>query len=105
MKNNCKVSYHTRCDNNTGDVYRQTISMDLKTFKELQLKVDAEKAMEYPQKDKYIFTCGYETFLKPLELYKNAISYLTLTQARFIDLYLKLNLKTDRNTCIIIRRV
>jgi hypothetical protein len=72
--------------------------MTLKTFEELQLKVDAEVATDYLQKDKYIFTNGYESFLKPLELKRGIISFMNLTQTRFINLYLKLELKTKKRS-------
>ena len=100
----CKVSYMSRLDNDTGTLYRQTISMSIDTFEILADKIIAEIAMRYPREKEYSCTAGYaQAYLKPLNLHKMKIAYLTLTQARFINLSLKMKLKSDRNTCIIIK--
>lgn len=94
-----RISYVKHWHPTEGTVYTQTVRIDKRTYDHLRDAVASEIAMGYPQKDKYVWTSGYEFYLKPLTLDgKNLdISYLNHTQQRFINMFLKLPLK-DRNT-------
>lgn len=95
-----KVSYHKRFDSE-GCSYNQAISISRKQFDELYNKIDAERCMNFPRKGEYVHTAGYELYLyRPYTV--DGVSYLNHTQTRFINLFLKLNLK-DWNTCLLIR--
>ncbi len=84
-----------------GTVYNQAIKIDIHTFNKLNDAIRSELAMKQPRKKEYVYTSGYEFYLKPMTI-ENNISFLNHTQTRFINLFLKLKLK-DRNTCLLIR--
>ena len=93
-----KISYHKRWDKE-GTCYRQAIRIGKDDLSALKDCIDAEIAQNYPRKSQYISTSGYEMYLKPIYLSKRTI-FLNLTQLRFINLFLHLELK-DRNTCLL----
>ncbi len=99
---NFKVSYKKRWHPSEGTCYTQAVRIDNRTFDKLKDTIHAEIAFDYPFKEKYAETSGDELFyLKPLKN-ENGICYLTHTERRFLDRFLKLNLK-NRNTCLLIR--
>lgn len=85
-----------------GCVFKQSIRIDRDTLDVLRNAINSEIALKYPRKKEYVQTSGYEIFLKPIKV-ENGIVYLTHTQTRFINLFLKLNLKEYYNTCLLIR--
>ena len=93
-----KTSYHKRWDGN-GVCYTQAIKINKKIANQLRDCIDAEIAQGLPNKDKYVSTPGYETFLKPINP-NNRIIFLNHTQLKFVNMFLKLQLK-DRNTCLL----
>jgi hypothetical protein len=98
-----KVSYQKRWHPTNGTVYKQAVRIDNMTLDKLKDTIFSEIAMGYPFKEQYAETSGDELFyLKPLKGEKG-ICYLNCTQTRFLDRFLKLNLKRDRNTCLLIR--
>jgi len=89
-----------------GITYRQRLRITNEVFDELQEKIKTEILLKLPHKEKYVFTSGYEIFLKQLKvigLEKSniKISFLNQTQLRFINLYLKLKL-SNMNTYLYI---
>jgi len=84
-----------------GTVYDQRISMTLKEFNALKLAFYAEIQQGLPRKSEYIFTSGYETFMKMIVKNKNNLCYMNNTQKKFANIFLKLPLK-DRNTYLLI---
>ena len=94
-----KISYHNRFDSE-GTVYNQAISITSEQLKSLELAIHAEIALGYPRKKEYVYTSGYEIFLKPLR--GNNVVFMNHTTTRFVNLFLKLDLK-GRNTCLLIR--
>lgn len=82
-----------------GTVYTQRIKMTEDIFVQLRDAVQAEIALNYPRKEKYTQTSGYQFFLEPLKTNGYSLCYLNHTQTRFVNLFLKLPLK-DRNTYI-----
>lgn len=94
-----KISYHKRWDEN-GTVYNQAIRINKREALILSNAIDSELALKMPRKKEYVFTSGYEIFLKPIHPL-NKIVFLNHTQTRFLNLFLKLPLK-DRNTCLLI---
>ncbi len=96
-----KISYHKRWNN--GTVYDQAINISSELYNKLYDCIASELALNQPRKKEYVSTSGYEIFLYPLShRLKGHNCYLTHTQTRFINLFLKLQLK-DRNTCLLIR--
>ena len=97
-----KVSYHKRWDS-SGTVYDQAIKINNDIYNRLFDCIAAELALSQPRKKEYVSTSGYEVFLYPLSHgFNGKECFLTHTQTRFINLFLKLTLK-DRNTCLLIR--
>lgn len=94
-----KISYHKRFSSE-GTAYDQAISITSEQLKHLELAVQAEIQLGQPRKKEYVFTSGYGIFLKPLR--GNDIVFMNSTTTRFVNLFLKLDLK-DRNTCLLIR--
>lgn len=94
-----KISYHNRF-NSEGTVYNQAISITSEQLKHLELAIHAEIALGYPRKKEYVFTSLGELFLKPLR--GNDVLFMNSTTTRFVNLFLKLDLK-ERNTCLLIR--
>ena len=94
-----KVSYHKHWGND-GTVYNQSIRLTKEQFNHLGLAVQSEISLKLPRKNEYVFTNGYEVYLQPLKIVNGRICFLNHTQTRFINLFLKLDLK-DRNTCLI----
>ena len=94
-----KISFHKRFDKE-GTVYTQAISITNEQLIHLEMAVYGEIDWGYRRKREYVFTSGYETFLKPLR--GNDVVFMNHTTTRFINLFLKLDLK-DRNTCLLIR--
>lgn len=94
-----KISFHKRFDSD-GAVYTQAINITREQLKHLEVAVHGEIEMKFPRKKEYVFTSGYETFLKPLR--GNDVVFMNHTTTRFINLFLKLDLK-DRNTCLLIK--
>ena len=89
-----------------GMVFKQRIRINEKLFKELKNKIRTEILSNLPRRDKYVFTSGYETFLKPLEVINfketnTKLVFLNQTQLRFINLFLKLKL-SRLNTYLLI---
>lgn len=97
-----KISYQKRWDKE-GTVYDQTISITANELTHLENAVISEISLNLPRKKEYVFTSGYEMFLKPLKIVNDKIIFLNHTQARFLNLFMKLQLK-DRNTCLIIKK-
>lgn len=97
--NKMKISYHKRFDSN-GTVYDQAIRITKEQFKHLELALHSELSLNLPRKKEYVYTSGYELYLKPLRLFNDKVCFLNHTQVRFINLFLKLSLK-DRNTCLL----
>jgi len=94
-----KISYPHVIGNNA--IYCQRINgLIRKNIELFNDAIRAEIAMEYPRRAEYSDTNGYaEAFLTPMRydrVDKNRV-YINHTQRRFINLFLKLNLK-DRNT-------
>lgn len=98
VKGGYKISYQKHWHPTEGTTYDQTVKIDKRTYDHLRDAVASEIAMGRPQKDKYVWTSGYEFYLKPLVL-ENGVVYLNHTQTRFINMFLKLPLK-DRNTML-----
>jgi hypothetical protein len=94
-----KISYHNRFDSE-GTVYNQAISITRQQLKSLELAIHSEIKSGYPRKKDYVYTSGYEMFLKPLR--GNNVVFMNHTTTRFVNLFLKLDLK-ERNTCLLIR--
>lgn len=92
-----KISYNKYWSKHDGTVYDQKVKIDRATFEKLKDNVQSEIALKYPRKSEYVSTSGYEFYLKPLVIESNGVVELNHTQARFINLFLKLDLK-DRNT-------
>jgi len=95
------ISYKKRWAED-GSVHDQAIKIDIHTFNKLNDAIRSELALKQPRRKEYVFTSGYEFYLKPMTMEANHISFLNHTQTRFINLFLKLDLK-DRNTCLLIR--
>ena len=93
-----KLSFVKDYNTDTGNTHDQRLRMDNSVFERLRDAVDAEIAFQFPRKKEYVFTSGYEIFLKPLKRAGN-FCFINHTQRRFINLFLKLPLK-DRNTSI-----
>jgi len=91
-----KISYHKRWDAE-GTVYTQCISISKLILDTLKTEVLNEIKQGYKNKEQYVFTSGCEFYLKPIT--QTSLVYLNHTQTRFINLFLKLDLK-DRNTCL-----
>ena len=85
-----------------GAVYNQAIKIDAATFDKLNDAIRSELALKQPRRKEYVYTSGYEFYLKPMKVESN-VSFLNHTQTRFINLFLNLKLK-DRNTCLLIRK-
>lgn len=101
-----KISYHKRFSKE-GTCYNQCVSMKQREFSCLMDAFYSERALKNPRQKEYINgnRDNLIAFNSPLEIDRrdgNTI-YLTLTQTRFFNLFMKLELK-DRNTCIIIRK-
>lgn len=94
-----KVSYHKRFDSD-GTVYNQAISITSEQLKHLELAIHSEIASGYPRKKEYVFTSYLKVLLKPLR--GNNVVFMNHTTTRFINLFLKLDLK-NRNTCLLIK--
>lgn len=86
-----------------GTVYSQRISMTLEEFNALKLAFYAEIQKGLPRKSEYIFTSGYEIFMKMIVKNKNNLCYMNNTQKKFANIFLKLPLK-DRNTYLLINK-
>ena len=97
-----KISYQKRW-NKEGIVYDQTISITEHELTHLENAVISKISLNLPRKKEYVFTNGYEMFLKPLKIVNDKIIFLNNTQSRFLNLFMKLRLK-DRNTCLIIKK-
>lgn len=97
-----KISYHKRIDPNNGAVYSQAISITKEKYNKLANTILCEIALKYPREEEYSNTSGYaEIYLNPLRKEKN-ICFLNHTQTRFLNIFMKLDLK-DRNTCLLIK--
>ena len=99
-----KVDYKKRYGKN-GTVYTQSIHIDNDLFNKLIDAIRAEIDLNLPRKSEYVFTSGYETFLRLLAI-DNRRCHLNLTQLRFIKLF-KLfrsneRIKNNRNTLLFI---
>lgn len=94
-----KISYHKRFDSQ-GTTYSQAISITRQQLKNLEVAIHAEIALGYPRKKEYVYTSLGELFLKPLR--GNDVVFMNHTTTRFVNLFLKLDLK-ERNTCLLIR--
>lgn len=95
-----KISYHKKWDTE-GTMYNQSIRITVPQFEFLCNEIKKEIQSNYKNKNKYVYTSGYEMFLKPLQLENNRICFTNHTQTRFINLFLNLKLK-DRNTYLIL---
>ncbi len=95
-----KISYHKRFDSD-GVVYTQAIRITGEQLKHLTLAIHGEIGLHFPRKKEYIFTSGGEIFLKPLR--GDNVVFMNDTTTRFVNLFLKLNLKSGKNTCLLIR--
>lgn len=84
-----------------GNVYDQRIRITSDLLANLKSCFESEIVFELPRKKEYIFTSGYEVFMKRLSAGEKVI-YLNHTQTRFINLFLKLPLK-DKNTYLVIK--
>lgn len=109
-----KVSYNTKVWSDTGTVYKQRITMTEREFDAICDAIRCEQAMGFPQKEKYSNECDtvlrvyfkaphIEKFKQPYLKKALNVSFLTLTQARYLRKYaeIKDRLKTERyNTYI-----
>jgi hypothetical protein len=104
---NFKVGYHKRFSKD-GTVYTQSVRINMNTLISLREVRQSEIDLGFPRRKEYDptgyhdiphFSCRYEGVGKKATCY----SYMTLTQTRFSNLFLKLNLK-DRNTYLIIEK-
>lgn len=102
-----KISYRKHFGSD-GTVYRQRITLPYSYFNKLRDIIQSEIALGYPQKNKYVQTSGDEMYLKEIRATqgrgKTDFCYTEInhTQTRFLNLFLKLNLK-DFNTYIIFK--
>ncbi len=93
------VSYVKNWCPSDGTLYTQRIKIDVDTFNKLNDAIRSEIALKYPRKAEYIFTSGYEPFLKLLPN-TEGLCFMNSTQTRFVNLFLKQRLFHDRNTCL-----
>lgn len=98
------VSYNMYYDKE-GTVYRQQLRMSGYNFLSIDEAIREEIRTNYPNKDKYSFTSGYERYLQPIRIkdnkgYSNWRYFINLTTLRFINFYLGRSFKVDRNTCV-----
>jgi len=96
------VKSYSEVIDNKGYVYKQRLRINEKLFDYLNDTIRTEIELKYPRKEKYVFTNGYETFLKSLKLVNNQIVFLNSTQLRFINLFLELKL-SDMNSYLYIK--
>jgi len=86
-----------------GTVYRQRILLTAKEIKSINLGINAEIQMDYPQYRAYAGDVNTaKMFLKPIRVNSEGVAYLKNTQAKYISRYAetKGRLKLDRNTYI-----
>ena len=97
-----KISYQKHIQPKTGTIYDQAISLEVSQFCKLADAIYCERALDFPREKEYSNTSGYaEMYLNPLRKEKN-ICFLNHTQTRFLNIFMKLDLK-DRNTCLLIK--
>lgn len=92
MNKDIKISYKNQINDDNGTYYKERIKINRRLFDYLKNCVTTELSLNLPLKKEYIFTEGYEIFLKKLQLNENNICFLNQTQKRFINIFLKLKL-------------
>ena len=100
-----KVSYHKRFSKE-GTCYSQAVSVNEIEFNALQNSYYSEVALKNPRRKEYVNgnDDNLYSFNKGIDFSNHSeIVYLTLSQMRFFNLFMNLNLK-NRNTCILIRK-
>ena len=91
------ISYKIDVDVKEGTIYNQRIRIPRLIYTRLKNAVEIEINNKYPNKQEYVNTPGYETYLKPLED-NNGVCFLNHTQRKFINRFLGLKLDYKHNS-------